>query len=371
MLAQESDWMQKAIALAQQGQYTARPNPCVGCVMVREGFMVGAGWHQQAGTPHAEIHALQAAGEKARGATCYVTLEPCAHHGRTGPCAQALIDAGVQRVVIAHRDPNPLVNGQGIAMLQAAGIEVIEGVLAAEAERMNIGFISRMQRQRPYVRAKIAMSLDGKIAMQSGESQWITGEAARADGHGLRARSGAIITSAQTVIRDNCRLTVRNFPDLPEDIHFQQPLRVVLDRQLRVPSTAAIFQQPSTTVVAHASTITPPINASSEYIALPEKDGHLDLNVLLCLLAEKEINDVLLEAGASLLGAALQAEIVDELCIYLAPKFLGNEALSMANIPGMQKLSDHIAGRFIGVEWKGEDLSIRIALSDFAKNKGN
>src|SRR6056297_2282103 len=281
--------MARALRLAERGRYTTAPNPRVGCVLVRGGAVVGEGWHERAGGPHAEIVALAAAGAAARGATAYVSLEPCCHHGRTGPCTEALIEAGVARVVYGADDPNPRVAGEGAARLRAAGIDVAGGLLAAQSERLNAGFLLRMRHGRPRVTLKIASSLDGATAMASGESRWITGDAARRDVQRLRAASGAILTGIGTVLADDPRLTVRGeaFGAAP-----RQPLRVVLDSRLRTPADAKVL----------AGT-----------------------GAVLALLAQREINDVLVEAGPELCGAFLAAGLVDELVIYLAPHIMGSE----------------------------------------------
>lgn len=375
MIEQDRDhfFMQKAIILAKKGEFTARPNPCVGCVLVKNDKIIGEGLHWQAGLAHAEINALQQAMEQAKGATCYVTLEPCAHEGRTGPCVDALIEAGIARVVISSHDPNPLVAGKGVKKLIAAGIEVKTQVLKQQADLLNCGFFSRMQRQKPFVRAKIAMSLDGRVAMASGESQWITGPQARQNGHEWRARSGAIITTAKTVNTDNCRLTVRHLsfmPACPPEVMFEQPLRVIVDTQNCVSSDASIFNEPGDTVVVVSSRV-PDLNGDLDYIGLPEEDGHVDLTVLLSWLAEEEINDVLIEAGPTFIGAMLKANLVDELLVYVAPILLGSDAKAMADLPGFSKLSDKIEGSYQCVEQKGTDLFIRVALSEFARAYDN
>lgn len=375
MALSDRDFMKKAIALAKQGEFTARPNPIVGCVIVRENEIVGSGYHRQAGTPHAECHAIVEAGTKAMGATCYVTLEPCVHQGRTGPCVQALLAAGIKKVIAASLDPNPQVSGKGLQALREAGVEVAYGLLQEEARALNLGFFSRMLRQKPYVRAKIAMSLDGRIAMGSGESQWITDTAAREEAHLWRARCGAIVTGSQTVIRDNCRLTVRH-----EKITFLPPLRVIIDSQLRVPANAAIFQQPGKTIIAVSERISlsqqnawisqlPENSSEVACIALPEKEGHVDVAILLQWLGEQEINEVMLEAGAKLTGALLQKGLVDECLIFIAPKFLGSDALGMAHLPGITKLKDHIRGNFVGVTSLGTDLLLMVRLNDFASEQ--
>lgn len=348
--------MSRALRLAARGLFTTDPNPRVGCVLVREGEVVGEGWHQQAGGPHAEVVALRAAAERARGATAYVTLEPCCHHGRTPPCSDALIAAGVSRVVVAMSDPNPLVAGEGIAQLRAAGIETLEGLHRAQAQRLNPGFVQRMQQQRPYVRVKLAMSLDGRTAMASGESQWITSAAAREDVQRLRARSSAIATGIGTVLADDPSLTVR----LP-DTAFNMPLRVVLDPHLSMPANAKMLGLPGETLIATS------VEQDAAWELLEQRgarvvqcsDGpdRIDLSALLRLLAELEVNELLLESGATLSGAMLAADLVDELWIYMAPKLMGDAARGLLRIPGLERMSDALELTFddmraVGRDWR-------------------
>ena len=348
-------YMARAIALAGRGLNTTDPNPRVGCVLVKDGRVVGEGWHQRAGEPHAEAHALNAAGADARGATAYVSLEPCCHHGRTPPCSQALIQAGVARVVAAMPDPNPRVACRGFAELERAGIHVDTGLLQAEAEGLNPGFISRMTRARPYVRVKLAASLDGRTALASGESKWITGEPARADVQRLRARSAAILTGIGTVLADDPSLTVRDL-----DIN-RQPLRVVLDTQLQMSPQARMLSLSGTTLVisgAHgadqAAALRP---AGAEVLCLPGDRGVVDLTALVRHLAVREVNELLVEAGATLSGALLKAGLVDELIVYLAPHLLGVSARGMFNITGIETMTDRIAieiqdVRAVGKDWR-------------------
>lgn len=366
------EFMRQALALAQQGEFSAHPNPLVGCILVRDQQIVGQGLHWQAGLPHAECNALAQAQEKAQGATCYVTLEPCTHYGRTGPCVKVLIEAGVKRVVIATLDPNPLVQGKGVKVLQEAGIEVTVGLLEYEARAMNIGFFSRMLRQKPFVCAKIATSLDGRIAMAHGESQWITCEASRHQGQVWRARSGAVLTGSGTVIKDDCRLTVKE-----DRAYFQQPLRVIVDTHLRTPPTAAIFQQPGKTAVIISDKVSAlqqqnwlkQITAEVECVVLPLHQNHIDLAALLAWLGECQINQVLVEAGPMLTGALLQQGLIDQLLIFMAPKFLGSQALGMVNLPGIERLCDHLPGNFTSIEQIGSDLQIIVQLSSFMKRQ--
>lgn len=331
-------YMAQALRLAEQGLYSTHPNPRVGCVVVADGQVVGEGWHVRAGEPHAEVHALRAAGVLAQGATAYVTLEPCSHHGLTPPCAAALVRSGVQRVVIAMQDPNPQVAGRGIALLREQGIEVdvLSGELNAAARALNCGFVKRMEHGLPFVRLKLAMSLDGRTAMASGESQWITGPDARADVQLLRARSSAIITGADTVITDNARLTVRAdvLPLSAEqrDLALSRaPLRIVIDGRLRVPTDVAFFNAGPVLVVTYQ---TPPANTPGiEYIQVAEDKGHVDLQAVLAELARRGINELMVEAGPQLAGAFMQAGLVDELYVYMAGMLLGSSAQPLMQLP--------------------------------------
>ncbi|MCH4809936.1 bifunctional diaminohydroxyphosphoribosylaminopyrimidine deaminase/5-amino-6-(5-phosphoribosylamino)uracil reductase RibD [Vreelandella neptunia] len=343
-------YMARALKLAQKGLYTTDPNPRVGCVIVRDEKIVGEGYHLRAGEPHAEIHALNAAGEQAQGATAYVTLEPCSHTGRTGPCAQALILAKVARVVVAMVDPNPRVSGSGIRLLEDAGIEVAVGLLESEARALNPGFIARMTLQRPFVRLKMAMSLDGRTAMGSGESQWITGPEARTQVQRLRARSSAILSGVESIIMDDSRLTLRaeqlKLGNVDEVLH-RQPLRVILDTRLRLPLAAACLSEPGRTLVittpAHAAEKRARLTkAGAEVQVLPAGiDGRIDLGLMLKWLAENEqINELLVETGATLAGAMLDAELVDELQLFVAPTLLGGEARPLFALPGLSRMAD-------------------------------
>ncbi|MCL2523003.1 MAG: bifunctional diaminohydroxyphosphoribosylaminopyrimidine deaminase/5-amino-6-(5-phosphoribosylamino)uracil reductase RibD [Betaproteobacteria bacterium] len=328
--------MAAALQLAERGLFTTTPNPRVGCVLLApDGEIVGAGWHEKAGAAHAEIHALRAAGERARGATAYVTLEPCGHHGRTPPCAEALIAAGVARVVAAMEDPNPLVAGDGLARLRAAGIETACGLLEDAARELNIGFVSRMTRGRPWLRLKAAASLDGKTALNNGLSQWITGPAARQDGQLWRARACAILTGSGTVRDDDPRLTVR-LPDAP-----RQPLRVIVDSRLETPLTARILHGGPTLLagaVADAGKIAALQAAGAEVVILPNAAGKVDLAELLAELGRRGINEIHAEAGCKLNGALLQAGLVDELLLYLAPCLIGHAAAGLFDLPELASL---------------------------------
>jgi diaminohydroxyphosphoribosylaminopyrimidine deaminase/5-amino-6-(5-phosphoribosylamino)uracil reductase len=346
--------MAQAIGLARRGLYTTTPNPRVGCVIVRDGVIIGEGFHEKAGEPHAEVHALRAAGEKARGATLYVTLEPCSHHGRTPPCTDAVIAAGVVRVVAAMRDPNPKVAGQGFSRLRAAGITVDDGVMEGDARELNIGFVSRMTRGRPWVRMKVAATLDGRTALANRKSQWITGEAARADGHAWRARACALLTGFGTVRDDDPQLNVR-MVDTP-----RQPLRVLVDSRLRMPPSARVIGGAGDTLVATAGRDAARERALADagvtLLHLPAPDGRVDLRALLAHLAVAQCNEVLVEAGATLAGAALRAGLVDELIIYMAPTLMGSAARPLLDLPfasmdeklGLQ-ISDITA---VGSDWR-------------------
>ncbi|MFT6429601.1 MAG: diaminohydroxyphosphoribosylaminopyrimidine deaminase [Halopseudomonas sp.] len=334
--------MARALQLAERGLYTTDPNPRVGCVLVRGGQVVGEGWHVRAGEGHAEVNALSQAGGAARGATAYVTLEPCSHTGRTPPCADALLAAGVIRVVAAMQDPNPLVGGRGLARLSAGGIEVECGLLEAQAAALNAGFVKRMQTGLPFVRLKLAMSMDGRTAMASGESQWITGPEARADVQRLRARSSAVVSGADAVLLDDSALTVRRDQlGLPEaqaaTAAARQPLRVLIDGRRRVPLTSRLFQQSGPVLVAcrlDGAAALDYSDAGAELLALPSAASeYVDLEALLRLLAARDCNEVLVESGAGLAGAFLQAGLVDELIVYMAPRLLGSLARPLLELP--------------------------------------
>ena len=346
--------MAHALQLAARGLYTTTPNPRVGCVIVKDGQVVGEGWHQRAGTPHAEIHALKQAGHAARGATVYLTLEPCSHHGRTPPCAEALIQAGVGRIIAAMTDPNPLVAGGGIDMLTLAGIQAEVGLMENEARALNPGFISRMTRQRPWVRLKTASTLDGKTALANGASQWITGEAARADVQKLRARACALLTGSGTVLADNPRMNVRDF-----DI-VRQPLRVIVDSTLRTPADAAIL--PALIACHHADPVARAAleQADAEVIELPGTGDRVDLVALLTLLSQRGINELHVEAGAALNGALLAAGLVDEWVAYMAPMAVGNDARGLFAQPPLTTLADAARFRMTDVRLIGGDLRLTL-----------
>ncbi|MDZ7853730.1 MAG: bifunctional diaminohydroxyphosphoribosylaminopyrimidine deaminase/5-amino-6-(5-phosphoribosylamino)uracil reductase RibD [Halomonas sp.] len=361
-------WMARALTLAHRGRYTTDPNPRVGCVLVKDGRVIGEGWHERAGEPHAEIHALRAAGEQARDATAYVTLEPCSYHGRTGPCDLALVEAGVTRVVVAMQDPNPRVAGRGIARLREAGIEVVVGMLEEEALALNPGFVMRMSHNRPFVRLKMAMSLDGRTAMRSGESQWITGPSARREVQRLRARSSAILTGVESIIFDNARLTVRPEQlELPEGeaLAARQPLRVVVDSRLRLPLAAACLREPGRTLVATLADHEPERRerleaAGAEVVVISAgSEGRVDLDALLRHLAEAErANEVLLETGATLAGAMLEAGLIDEMQLFVAPTLLGGEARPLFELPGLSLMAQQKGLEILDIRAVGDDWRI-------------
>lgn len=354
---QDELYMQQALALAARGAFSAAPNPQVGCVLVKNDTVVGQGWHERPGGPHAEVYALRDAGERAVGATAYVTLEPCSHHGRTPPCADALVKAKVARVVVAMQDPNPLVAGQGIARLREVGIEVRVGVLEEAARRLNRGFISRMERQRPWLRLKMAMTLDGRTALKNGQSQWVTGPDARHDVHRYRAQSGAILTSARTVMMDRAQMTARH----PEAQ--QQPLRVVLDRQALLRPDAEFFALASPVLrvidAEHAATADAqewPEHVST--LALPVSQNRLPLRSLFNKLAELQVNEIWTECGAELAGALVAADLVDEFVIYMAPKLFGSSARGLLQLPAFERVEQAPELVYESVNQVGTDLRI-------------
>ncbi len=363
--SQDHYYMAYALKLAERGLWTTDPNPRVGCVIVNNGEIVGEGWHEVAGEPHAEIHALRMAKEKAQGATCYVTLEPCCHHGRTPPCTDALIKAGITRVVSSCSDPNPLVERKGFEQLQRAGITVHTGILSQQAEQLNVGFFTRMRHNRPFIRCKMAMSLDGRTAMASGESQWITAADARRDVQGLRARSSAIMTGAGTVLADNPRLTLRE-EDLPIYMHkpkiIRQPLRVVVDVYLSMSTDAKMLTEAGQTVIFTISTnetIKSALEkAGAKVIVLPSRSGEMDLHEVCRILAEQyQVNELLLETGATLSGAMLRAKLIDEIVVYVAPTLMGSKARPLFNLPNIESLNQQIRLdikdiRAVGQDWR-------------------
>lgn len=360
MTAADHAFMARALKLAARGLYTTDPNPRVGCVLVKDGRVVGEGWHRRAGGPHAEVEALRNAGEAARGSTAYVSLEPCSHHGRTPPCVDALVEAGVARVVAALQDPNPKVAGQGLARLREVGIEVACGLLEEAAEEINRGFVRRMRTGRPWVTAKLAMSLDGRTALASGESKWITGAAARRDVHRLRARSSAILTGVDTVLADDPALTARL-----EGEDILQPLRVVLDSQLRIPTDAQIVRQEGDTLILTISddaTRRKPLETAGFQVVRLADDGmgRVSLSATLDELGRREINELVVEAGPALNGALLQAGLVDEWLIYMAPSVLGDTARGLFSLPPLAGMKERFSLEWRDVRRVGEDLRLRL-----------
>lgn len=355
-MTSDRHYMQQALALARHGLYTSAPNPRVGCVIVRDDRIVGEGWHRWTGQAHAEANALQAAGDNARGATAYVTLEPCAHHGRTPPCADALIAAGVARVVVATEDPNPRIDGRGLTRLREAGITVETGLEADAARELNIGFFTRLEQGRPWIRVKQAMSLDGRTALANGESKWITGEAARADVQHWRARSSAIVTGVGTALADNPRLTAR------VDEPVAAPLRVVLDRQLRLPRDAGLLDGSTATLWLHDDNARPPDDLPDNVTAQPVP-GHangLDLAAVCAALAARDCNELQIEAGPTLSGALLQAGLLDELLVYIAPVILGDQAQPLMSLPAITDMQQRWQLALVAHQQLGADVSLRL-----------
>ena len=352
--------MARALRLAEQGLFTTSPNPRVGCVIAKDGQVVGEGWHVRAGEPHAEVHALRTAGDHARGATAYVTLEPCSHHGRTPPCANALIDAGVTRVVAAMRDPNPQVSGRGIELLTLAGIRAEVGLMEAEARELNIGFIWRMTRGRPWVRLKTASSLDGKTALLNGESKWITSPAARADVHRLRARACAVLTGVGTVLADDPRMNVRDVEGVT-----RQPLKVVVDSHLHTPPGAQILQGGNALLVCQQAELGQgPLEAllavGATVLELPGPDGRPDLPLLLEELGRRGVNEAHVEAGSTLNGALLQAGLVDEWVAYMAPLVMGHQARGLFDMSVLEDMAGRRGFQMVDARMLGTDLRLTL-----------
>jgi diaminohydroxyphosphoribosylaminopyrimidine deaminase/5-amino-6-(5-phosphoribosylamino)uracil reductase len=356
-ISNDLEGMQRALALAKHALFTTTPNPRVGCILVKNQHIIGEGFTQPAGQNHAEIEALNQAYQKnmdPTDATAYVTLEPCAHTGRTPPCTNALIKAKIKRVVIAAKDPNPLVNGAGIEQLKAAGILVEWGLLEKEARELNIGFFSRMERQRPWVRLKIAASLDGKTALHNGNSQWITSQQARDDGHHWRARACAILTGISTILRDNPHLSVRSI-STP-----RQPKKIVLDSQLRIPLTAHVWEHSPPfiiTAVTNTQRYTPFTQLGAEIVALPNEHQQIDLPATMAALGQQGINELHIEAGATLNAALLKSNCVDELLIYLAPNLIG-PGKEMFSLPALSDLALKYHLYFHDVCTIGEEIRI-------------
>ncbi|OKY24889.1 MULTISPECIES: bifunctional diaminohydroxyphosphoribosylaminopyrimidine deaminase/5-amino-6-(5-phosphoribosylamino)uracil reductase RibD [Thalassotalea] len=359
-------YMARAIALAKKGLYTVSPNPRVGCVLVKDGKVVGEGWHQQAGSAHAEVNALAQAEEQAKGATAYVTLEPCSHYGKTPPCAKGLIDAGVVKVIAAMVDPNPQVSGNGLSMLTQAGIETASGLLEADAQALNVGFIALMTQQKPYVRCKLAASLDGKTAMSSGESKWITSREARCDVQQLRAQSCAVISGADSILHDNARMTVRwsELGDIKQhyaEQEVRQPVRVVIDSQNRLTPDLALFETTSPVLILTARLEnTHQWPHFVEHICVKQSQcGHyIDLTAALKVLADKGLNDVLIESGMELAGAFIEQNLVDELILYQAPKLLGHAGKGLVNFSHIDRLTQAKSLHIQDVTRVGGDIKI-------------
>ncbi|MCS4503378.1 bifunctional diaminohydroxyphosphoribosylaminopyrimidine deaminase/5-amino-6-(5-phosphoribosylamino)uracil reductase RibD [Arhodomonas aquaeolei] len=353
--------MARAIRLARRGLYTTDPNPRVGCVIARAGEIVGEGWHERAGGPHAEVHALRAAGAAAHGATAYVTLEPCAHHGRTPPCADALAEAGVARVVVAGTDPNPAVAGGGLERLRGAGVDVAAGLMAAQARGLNPGFLRRMAEGMPWVWVKLAASLDGRTAMASGESRWITGAPARRDVHRWRARSSAMLTGIGTVLADDPALTVRDV-----DAPVVQPARYVIDPSLRLPETARLVTDGGGVTVfcswpddARVASLEA---AGARVVPLPpDPEGRPVLTAVLAAMARDGVNEVMVEAGPTLAGAVVAAGLADELIVYYAPHLMGDAARGLLVLPELEAMADRIPLRVTDRRQVGDDLRLVLA----------
>lgn len=352
-LNQDQVWMRRAIELARRGQYSTKPNPNVGCVILKDGVIVGEGFHPKAGQPHAEVFALRQAGEQACGATAYVTLEPCAHYGRTPPCAKGLVEAGVAKVVVACPDPNPLVAGKGVQILKDAGIEVEVGICEDEAHQLNQGFLKAMAIGQPYVRLKVASSLDGRTAMALGESKWITGAEARQDVQYWRAISAAVMTGIDTVLADDCQLNVRQLDEVEDISSIVQPKRIVLDRQGRLPLTAKILAQPDSVMVMG------PFRQELADLGVLQLPVQSLQELLMLLVQQHQIYDVLVEAGATLSTAFLQQKLVDELISYVAPTLLGQSARTMFNAE-FSRMAEQLRFKLRDVTRFGDDVRFRL-----------
>jgi len=351
--------MASALRYARRGVMTTSPNPNVGCVIVKDNQEIAVGWHQRAGEAHAEINALNRAGEEAKGATAFVTLEPCSHHGKTGPCADALINAGISTVFVAMKDPNPLVAGQGIKRLQDAGIDVKVGLLEGRARELNKGFIKRMETGKPFVRVKMAMSLDGKTAMASGESQWVTGPDARRDVQQYRARSSAILTGIGTVLADDPSLNVRlENSAIGNDGEIRQPLRVILDSQGRIPESAKLLALEGQVLLLTADKTKVFEHENMLVEEVPLKNDKLDLNNVMKVLAEHEINDVHVEAGSVLCGALLNENLVDEIIVYMASHLMGDGAQGLFALPDIETMQQRINLKIEDIRAVGDDWRI-------------
>ena len=362
---QDVAFMQLALDLAKQGEFTTTPNPSVGCVLVKDGKVVGKGFHVKAGEPHAEVMALREAGENARGATAYVTLEPCSHFGRTPPCAKGLVEAGVSKVIAAMCDPNPQVAGKGLQILSDAGIESALGLLEENAEQLNKGFLKRMRTGKPFVQLKLAMSIDGKTAMASGESKWITGAQARADVQQYRAKASAILSTSQTVLADDPSLNVR-WEELPSDVKagyaqekLRQPVRVILDSTHKVRSDFNVFSTESPVwLVGEDDYPLTGFPVFTDYLQLDRNQGETRLQALMAELGKRQINTLWVEAGATLAGALIAENLVDELIIYMAPKLLGDQARDLCHLPNLTQLADAPLWQLQSCEPVGDDLKL-------------
>lgn len=358
-------FMAEALRLANKGLYTTRSNPRVGCIIVKDNEIIGRGFHTYPGTPHAEICALNSAKGSVGDATVYVTLEPCAHHGKTPPCSEALIDANVKKVIIAMLDPNPLVNGKGIHLLEANGIETLCNIMATEAAELNKGFIKRVTNQRPYITVKSAISLDGKTALKTGESKWISCDASRKDVQKLRASSCAILTSIETVLSDDPLLNVRlNKNDLALGNEINQPKRVILDTQLRIPLNANILKSSNEVIIYTCSNDNKKIsnlkNLNIEVIQAERDKYHINLNYVVHDLADREINELLIEAGSTLVGSFLVNKLVDEIIIYQAPHIMGNTSLGLAELTSIKTMQDRI--QFYIQDYRKIDQDMKLTL---------
>ena len=362
---QDVAFMQLALDLAKQGEFTTTPNPSVGCVLVKDGKVVGKGFHAKAGEPHAEVMALREAGENARGATAYVTLEPCSHFGRTPPCAKGLVEAGVSKVIAAMCDPNPQVAGKGLQILSDAGIESAVGLLEENAEQLNKGFLKRMRTGKPFVQLKLAMSIDGKTAMASGESKWITGAQARADVQQYRAKASAILSTSQTMLADDPSLNVR-WEELPSNVKadypqekLRQPVRVILDSTHKVRSDFKVFLTESPVwLVGEDDYPLTGFPVFTEYLQLDRNQGETRLQALMAELGKRQINTLWVEAGATLAGALIAENLVDELIIYMAPKLLGDQARDLCHLPNLTQLADAPLWQLQSCEPVGDDLKL-------------
>ncbi len=362
---QDVAFMQLALDLAKRGEFTTTPNPSVGCVLVKDGKVIGKGFHAKAGEPHAEVMALREAGENARGATAYVTLEPCSHFGRTPPCAKGLVEAGVSKVIAAMCDPNPQVAGKGLQILSDAGIQSAVGLLEENAEQLNKGFLKRMRTGKPFVQLKLAMSIDGKTAMASGESKWITGAQARADVQKYRAKASAILSTSQTVLADDPSLNVR-WEELPPDVKadypqekLRQPVRVILDSSHKVRSDFKVFLTESPVwLVGEEDYLLTDFPPFTDYLKLNRHQGESHLQALMAELGKRQINTLWVEAGATLAGALIAENLVDELIIYMAPKLLGDQARDLCHLPNLTQLADAPLWQLQSCEPIGDDLKL-------------